>query len=149
MSDYNFGGWGHFGFAAHDDAALDTTYAGNVFTLGEVATIKRSQGIPDDAHLYDITFELSSMPTGAGAPSKISFYLARDSGGTKPLTQVKTVDIVKTLVATSATGGAQANIEVDFHSTSGVGPTLYNTIYIVAKVDAGSASADIYLSWRS
>jgi len=147
MSDYNYGGWGHFGFAAKDAASLTASYTAN--TLGQEANISRSQGVPDDAHLYDILFELSSMATGAGAPSSVSFYIARDSGGTQPLTQVHTATIVKALGGASATGGAHALIQADFHSTSGVGPTAYNTLYVIARLDTGTATSDVFLSWRS
>ena len=102
MSDYNYGGWGHYGFAANDNGTITASYT--ALTLGQVAGITRSQGVPDDAHLYDILFELSSMVTGAGAPGNISFYLARDSAGTKPLTPILTAPIVTALGAAVATG---------------------------------------------
>ena len=149
MSDYNYGGWGHYGFAANDNGTITASYT--ALTLGQVAGITRSQGVPDDAHLYDILFELSSMVTGAGAPGNISFYLARDNAGTKPLTPILTAPIVTSLGADVATGGAHANIEVDFHSTSGVGPTAYNTLYLIVRHDgsADDVTADVFLSWRS
>lgn len=149
MSDYNYGGWGHYGFAAHAGASNDLDGSYDDFAVGQVAGIARSQGVPDDAHLYDILFELSDMATGAGAPSAVSFYLARDSAGTQPLTQVHTATIVKALGGASAVGGAHALIQADFHSTSGVGPTAYNTLYVIARLNTGTATPNIYLSWRS
>jgi hypothetical protein len=147
MSDYNYGGWGHFGFAANDSIDLDTSY--DEFILEKDASVKRSQGIPDDAHIYDILFEFSSMATSGATPTQVSFYLARDAAGTKPLTQIFTTSIIKALGAAAATGGARQKVEVDFHSTSPVGPSKFNSIYVIAKVDASTADATAYLSWRS
>jgi len=147
MSDYNYGGWGHFGFASNDSIDLDTSY--DDFVLGVDASVKRSQGIPDDAHIYDILFEFSSMATSGATPTQVSFYLARDAAGTQPLTQVFTTPIIKALLAAAATGGARQKIEVDFHSTTPVGPTAFNDVYLIAKVDASTANAKAYLSWRS
>ena len=149
MSDYNYGGWGHYGFAAADDQTITASYT--AISLGQVAGISRSQGVPDDAHLYDIVFELTSLASGAGAPSNISFYVARDSGGVKPLTSIITAPIVTALGGGGTTGGAHALIQADFHSTSGVGPTAYNTLYLIVRHDgsADNVTADIFLSWRS
>lgn len=150
MSDFCYDGWGRFGFAAAPDSStLAATYA--AYAMGEEAAVIRSQGVPDDAHLYDIVFELTSMATGAGAPSQVSFYLARDSAGTKPLTEIYTVDIVKALGAAAATGGARQLIAADFHSLAGVGPRAFQDLYLIAKHDAASGTSGMqaYLSWRS
>jgi hypothetical protein len=89
------------------------------------------------------------MATSGATPTQVSFYLARDAAGTQPLTQVFTTPIIKALLAAAATGGARQKIEVDFHSTTPVGPTAFNEVYLIAKVDASTANAKAYLSWRS
>ena len=142
----NHNGWNHFGFAAKDAISLSTTLA--VHELTEDTSVKRSNGVPDDCHLYDILFELSAMNTSGATPSQVSFYLARDVAGAKPLTEIFTVNIVKTLGAASATGGATKRVEIDFHATPGVGPAAYNSIYVIAAVDQSTATATAYLSWR-
>jgi len=147
MSDFCYSGWGLFGFAAKDGASLTASYTAN--TLGTESGIARSIGVPDDAHLYDILFEFSAMPTGAGAPTSISFYLARDAAGTQPLTAVHTVNIVKALGAAAATGGARAVLAVDFHSTTAVGKNEYNDLHLISLLDVGTATTDVLLSWRA
>ena len=143
MSTYN--GWSRSGFAAANAISLTTSYT--AFVLEEVAAVKRSQGVPDDAHLYDILFELSAMATSGSTPTSVSFYIARDAAGTKPLTQAQTANIVKALGAAAATGGAQARLEVDFHSTLPVGGNAFNSLYLIAKLDAATATSQVYLNW--
>lgn len=148
MPDYQFGGWSRYGFAAKAAMSLTTSYQG--LALGEDAAVKRSKGAPDDSHLYDILFEFTTLPTGAGSPSQVSFYLARDAAGTQPLTPVMTATITRALGSAAATkGGAYAKVEADFHAIPGVGPDQYNDLYLVVKLDAGTATANAYQSWRS
>ena len=143
----NFNGWQRSGFAAKDAMSLTTSYVAHELT--QDATVSRSQGVPDDAHLYDLCFEFSAMATSGTTPTQVSYYLARDSGGTQPLTEVFTLGIVKALGAAAATGGATQRMEVDFHSTSAVGASAYNSVYLIVLVDAGTATAAAYLNWRA
>jgi hypothetical protein len=146
MSDFSNGGWGTIGFAANDEALLTASYV--AFLVGKDAAVKRSQGIPDDGHIYDVLFELSVMSAVAPSPTEISFYIARDAAGTMPLTEVYTVPIVKALLAAAVTGGARQRVEVDFHSKVPVGARQFNDLYVIAKLDAVTATAIIRVNWR-
>lgn len=147
MSSYSHGGWGHFGFAANDGISLTTSPT--AFALAQDATVSRSQGVPDDSLLYEMLFELSAMATSGSTPTQVIYYLARDAAGTQPLTNVYIVDIVKALLVAAATGGCLQRMEVDYHSTDPQGANGYNTVYLIALVDQGTATAAAYLSWRA
>lgn len=147
MSDFSVDGWGRSGFAAVDGASLTASFSAHA--VGKDASVPRSQGVPDDGQLYDILFELTAMSATAPSPTSLTFYVARDAAGTQPLTDAVTVNIVKALLAAAVTGGARTRLKVDFHSMSAKGANGYNTLYVIARVDAVTATATVYLNWRA
>ncbi|MDF1699572.1 MAG: hypothetical protein P1V36_00230 [Planctomycetota bacterium] len=147
MGNHSNSGWSRRGYAADDDASLTTSYL--AVAVGTNSAVARSSGFPDDCHIYDVTFELSAMPTSSGIPTKLTFYIARDSGGTQPLTPVYEVDIVKALGAVAATGGAYQRVEAEVWSDDYTGPLERGDLYVVAKVDVGTATAETRVKWRS
>jgi hypothetical protein len=142
---YEYAGWSRRGMAADDSQALTTTYT--AYTVGTNANVARSSGFPDDCFLHDIRFQLSAMATTGTIPTQVWFYIALDAAGTKPLTNIYKVDIVKALGATAATGGCRQIIELAVNHDDYTGPLNRGDLYVIARMDQGTATAKTVVNW--
>ena len=97
----------------------------------------RAAAMPNDAYLESVEFEISSIASSA---AKVTVYLARDSAGDVPITTTALAGSEQTITTglATATDGA-----VVFTATTP------GTLYVVAKTDTGTCTANIRLNWRS
>jgi hypothetical protein len=143
MSNYN--GWRRLGHTADSGVSLSNTFAVTALT-GSDATLGGSD-IPTVGNLQNIEFELTSISTAVS----VTMYLARDSVGDYPITPSVGSGATQNINTgiTSGKGSVIFTIEYDYKHFAGVSNSTAGTIYLVAKVNAGSATAQVRLNWRS
>ena len=141
-SDPRYGGFNHAGISYKHQAALTATY--QVFTLtADTTNCARTAVVPPFALLKNTNFELDTI---AGGASKVTYYLARDIAGDIPVTTVFTADVVFGLT-TATKGTAIACIDLDYHY-QGLAAEVIGTLYLVVKLNAGTANGNIRQHWR-
>jgi phage tail sheath gpL-like len=141
-SDPRYGGFNHAGISYKHQAALTATY--QVFTLtADTTNCARTAVVPPFALLKNTNFELDTI---AGGASKVTYYLARDAAGDIPVTMVYTADVVFGLT-TATKGTAIACIDLDYHY-QGLAAEVIGTLYLVVKLNAGTANGNIRQHWR-
>lgn len=112
--------------------ALSTSYA----VLGLDGTPSGARALADRVSLGLAELALSSI---AGGATKVTWYVCRDLTRDQPLTDEIQSDIVTG--TTAGAGGCAATFEGAILVSSG------GTIYIAAKLDAGTADAVARVSW--
>jgi phage tail sheath gpL-like len=141
-SDPRYGGFNHAGISYKHQAALTAAY--QVFTLtADTTNCARTAVVPPFALLKNTNFELDTI---AGGASKVTYYLARDVAGDIPVTTVFTADVVFGLT-TATKGTAIACIDLDYHY-QGLAAEVIGTLYLVVKLNAGTANGNIRQHWR-
>ena len=141
-SDPRYGGFNHAGISYKHQAALTATY--QVFTLtADTTNCPRTAVVPTFALLKNTNFELDTI---AGGASKVTYYLARDVAGDIPVTMVYTADVVFGLT-TATKGTAIACIDLDYHYQA-LAVEVIGTLYLVVKLNAGTANGNIRQHWR-
>jgi len=143
MTYYN--GWRNTGYTGDSAVSLDTSFAVTALTGGD-ATVGGSS-IPTVCNLQNIEFELTSISSA----TSVTMYLARDSVGDYPITPSVGSGATQNISVgiTSGKGSVMYTIEYDYKHFSAVSNSTSGTLYLVAKVDAGSATAQVRLNWRS
>jgi hypothetical protein len=134
----------HFsGVSYKHEAALTTTK--QVFALtADTVTNPFSVPVPNDCTLKQLNFELDTI---AGGASSVTYFLARDLAGDIPVTPEASASV--TFGFTTATKGtAIACIDLEHHYQE-LGSEVRGTLYIVVKVNAGTANANIRLYWQA
>lgn len=117
------------------------TSLGTAFTaieLGADATLG-GQKIASQCYLDKIFFTWKSISTAAN----FTFYLAYDSAGEFPITDPQEAVVFKT--------GKTATTKVNAADLAGAAYTQTkqgSSIFLIAKVDAGSCTAEVVLVWR-
>ena len=112
--------------------ALSTSYA----VLGLDGTPSGARALADRVSLGLAELALTSI---AGGATKVTWYVCRDLTRNQPLTDEIQSDIVTG--TTAGAGGCAATFEGAILVSSG------GTIYIAAKLDAGTADAVARVSW--
>ncbi len=141
-SDPRYGGFNHAGISYKHQAALTTAY--QVFTLtADTTNCARTAAVPPFAELKNINFELDTI---AGGASKVTFYLARDLAGDIPVTGELSANVVFGL-STATKGTALACIDLDYHY-QGLAAEVIGTLFLVVKLNAGTANGNIRQHWR-
>lgn len=141
-SDPRYGGFNHAGISYKHQAALTTSY--QVFTLtADTTNCARTAAVPPFAELKNINFELDTI---AGGASKVTFYLARDLAGDIPVTGELSANVVFGL-STATKGTALACIDLDYHY-QGLAAEVIGTLFLVVKLNAGTANGNIRQHWR-
>ena len=144
-----YGAWSRAGTAALR-STIDTTVAGNIYALTtSAANFPISGGPPDNTYVWldSITFELSNI--AAGPASTITFFLARDAAGDRPITPQTTTTLVLGATTPATRRGVSVLIERPYVNELVATIDVSETIYCVATVDAGTADIDIRLNWRA
>ena len=137
-----------YGYSYDHAVSLSGTYGVFPVTI-DASNSSRSASMPNDAYLESVEFEISSIASSA---AKVTVYLARDSAGDVPITSTALAGSQQTIttgLATATDGAAVFTINKDYHYDSGVGATTPGTLYVVAKTDTGTCTANIRLNWRS
>jgi|TARA_R100000455_G_C6265843_1_gene121105 hypothetical protein len=117
------------------------TSLGTAFTaieLGADATLG-GQAIAAQCYLDKIFFTWKSISTAAN----FTWYLAYDSGGEFPITDPQEAVTFKT----GKTGTTKVNA-ADLAGAAYVSTNQGTSIHLIAKVDAGSCTAEVVLVWR-
>jgi hypothetical protein len=141
-SDPRYGGFNHAGISYKHQAALTTSY--QVFTLtADQTNCLRTANVPPFAELKNINFELDTI---AGGASKVTFYLARDLAGDIPVTGELSANVVFGLT-TATKGTALACIDLDYHY-QGLAAEVLGTLFLVVKLNAGTANGNVRQHWR-
>lgn len=121
-----------------------TNSAQTVALTKDTTNYPRSFKVPRFGELRSIEVKCSSIASGAG---QVTCYLCRDSGGDEPIMAAATATIL-TGATTVNDGTAVLNLsELEWNWQSGSGNE--GTIYLNIELDAGTATADIYLNWRT
>jgi len=137
-----------YGYAYDHAVSLSATYAVLPLTI-DATNSSRSSELPNDAYLESVEFEISSIASSAAT---ITVYLSRDSAGDVPITTTAIVgaaQAITTGLATATDGAVVYTINKDYHYDSGVGATTPGTLYVVAKTNTGTCTANIRLNWRA
>ena len=134
----------HFSGVSYKHAAALTTTK-QVFALtADTVTCPFSVPVPNDCTLKQLNFELDTI---AGGASSVTYFLARDLAGDIPVTPEASASV--TFGFTTATKGtAIACIDLEHHYQE-LGSEVRGTLYIVVKVNAGTANANIRLYWQA
>jgi phage tail sheath gpL-like len=141
-SDPRYGGFNHAGISYKHQAALTTAY--QVFALtADPTNCPRTAAVPTFALLKNTNFELDTI---AGGASKVTYYLARDIAGDIPVTGTLSADVVFGLTA-ATNGTAIACIDLDYHY-QGLAAEVIGTLYLVVKLNAGTANCNVRQHWR-
>lgn len=134
----------HFsGVSYKHQAALTTSK--QVFTLTADTTNNAfSVLVPNDCTLKQINFELDTI---AGGASAVTYFLARDAAGDIPVTAETSTSV--TFGFTTATKGTAISCIDLEHHYQGLGAEVRGTLYLVVKVNSGTANANIRLYWQA
>lgn len=131
------------GVSYKHQAALTTTK--QVFPLTADTTNNAfSVLVPNDCTLKQVNFELDTI---AGGASSVTYFLARDAAGDIPVTPEATASV--TFGFTTATKGTAIACPDLEHHYQGLGVEVRGTLYLVVKVNAGTANANIRLYWQA
>jgi hypothetical protein len=126
------------GFAYKHNQSLTTTATIGVVTE-DLTNDAKSDDFPLTGSISSYAIELTSI---AGGATKITSYLAWDSAGDHPITP--TTDQTITLGPTSGKGGISLAVDIAYKvPASGTA----GEVYIVAKTDAGTATASTRIYW--
>lgn len=123
-------------YSAGRQTSLGTAYT--AIELGADATLG-GQAVAAQCYLDKIFFTWKSIVTAAN----FSWYLAYDSGGEYPITDPQETVTFKT----GKTGTTKVNA-ADLAGCSYRVTEQGQTIYLIAKVDAGTVTAEVVLVWR-
>jgi hypothetical protein len=134
----------HFSGASYKHQAALTT-SKQVFALtADTTNNPLSVPVPNDCALKQLNFELDTI---AGGASSVTYFLARDLAGDIPVTPEASASV--TFGFTTATKGtAIACVDIEHHYQE-LGSEVRGTLYIVVKVNAGTANANIRLYWQA
>lgn len=142
-SDPRYGGFNHAGISYKHQAAL--TAANQVFALtADTTNCPRTAVVPPFALLKNVNFELDTI---AGGASKVTFYLSRDIAGDIPVTGTLSADVVFGLTTATKGTAVAACIDLDYHY-QGLAAEVLGTLYLVVKLNAGTANGNVRLHWR-
>jgi|TARA_R110000824_G_C15227090_1_gene678111 hypothetical protein len=129
------------------DHQSDITATATAFPCTVDATnAVEAANFPRNCNVQSIEF---SIDTIASSAASIHMYLARDAAGDIPLTPGSTSGATQTIQtgATTATDGGViflVDADVNFHT----GHSVADTIYVIAKTDTGTCTANIRVNWR-
>ncbi|HIA03660.1 MAG TPA: hypothetical protein EYN66_17440 [Myxococcales bacterium] len=140
----------HYGYSYHHAGTAPTTLTTSYQAFpvtADTTNSPRSLVFPDDCSLVTVEFEVTAKSTAVS----ITMYLARDSAGVVPFTPHTTSGATQTISigSTPSKGSALFGIDDDFHYDGSVANTTSGTLYVIAKADAGTPTANIRVSWRS
>ena len=137
------------GFIANTTAptSIGTSYAiGKMVTLdgsGVPAQDPKAQRMPSACHWSDLEINVSAISTAA----TLTVFLSWDVLGNYPATSESAAATLVTGISTATLGGAVFALDV-FRTFPSVA-TLSGTLYLHAKVDAGSVTiAAVRLQWN-
>ena len=140
-----YGGWKSIGFSYKHQASLTST--ATAFACAVDATnADEAVNFPPNCNVQSVEF---SIDTIASSAAKVHMYLARDAAGDIPLTPGATSGATQTIqvgASTPTDGGAVflVDADVNFHTDHSVA----DTVYVVAKTDTGTCTANIRVNWR-
>ena len=121
-----------------------TNSAQTVALTKDTTNYPRSHNVPRFGELRSIEVKCSSIAAGA---AQVTCHLCRDSGADEPVMAPITAAI-QTGATTATDGTAVLNLsELEWNWQAGSGNE--GTIYLNIELDAGTATADIYLNWRT
>ena len=129
--------YSRFGFSGKSAASLSTTVT--VFPCSTDGSIPQAVAFPRSAYIDSVEFQLTS----SGGCATVTMFLARDADGDRPITDSTTKALVvgKT---TAASSGVRFPIGCDVHFD---GSSVVDQIYVVARVNASTATATIRVNW--
>jgi hypothetical protein len=142
-----------YGYSFRRVVAADTpssfTSSDQIFAITQDSTnSSRSSLFPNDCYISTIEFQFDTLSTA----TSVTMYVTRDSNGDVPLTPGVTSGATQTIttgVTTATAGGAVFTVDTDFHFDDSVSNATSGTIYVIAKVDAGTPTGKIRVNWRS
>ena len=126
-------------FSCSASTALSTSYAAAEIT-DTTGTDSRAKVLPTECYLYRLEGTLTSISSA----TELTWYLAKDSAGQKPITPEKTV----TIVDPDADGSGGCSTAVDSAHAFDVDSTG-TSLYVHAKTDAGTCSMVARLTWEA
>lgn len=126
-------------FSCSASTALTTSYASA--EVGELTgTDSRAKPIPTEAYLYRLEATLTSISSA----TKLTWFVAKDSAGEKPITPAVEVTILD--ADSDGSGGCSTALDtaiaLDADSAGG-------SLYVHAKTDAGTATAVFRITHES
>jgi len=136
-----------FGYAYKNAASLTSTFTVHAVTVDSTNS-PESSALPNNSFLESVELEISSIASSA---DDITLYLARDSAGDVPITGFHLAGAtqkISTGLATATDGAVVFTVNKDYHFDSGVSATTSGTLFVVAKTDTGTCTANIRLNWR-
>ena len=126
-------------FSVGASASLTTSYSSS--EVGEItATDSKASPIPTEGYLYRLEATLTSISSA----TKITWYLAKDSAGEKPMTPAVEVDILD--ADSDASGGCNTALDTAIALD---GDMNGSSVYVHAKTDAGTATAVFRITHES
>ena len=137
----------HFGYSYHHGSTspANITTAFQVFPVTvDTTNSTNSASFPDDCNIQSIEFEITALSGAAN----VTMFLARDSAGDIPITNEYTQNVTIGDTTTTKAGAIFSN-EIDYHFDGSVANTTRGTIYVVAKVNSGTPTANIRVNWRA
>jgi hypothetical protein len=126
-------------FSCSASTALSTSYAAAEIT-DTTGTDSRAKVLPTEAYLYRLEGTLTSIVTA----TTVTWYIAKDAAGNKPITDEKTESILD--ADSSGSGGINTIIDsaIAFDDDSSG-----TSLYVHAKTNAGTASMVARITWEA
>jgi len=143
MSNPRYAGYSRAGASYKHAASLTNAYAVFPVTIDAVSAPRADVTQP----FINVNSVVANLTSIAGGATSVTFYLAHDSLGDFALSPTYTVNIQPGLT-TAATGSAAQPVGIDYSYLARANENL-GTIYIVAKLNAGTATGAIWVNWKA
>lgn len=143
MSNPRYAGYSRAGASYKHAASLTNAYAVFPVTIDAVSAPRADVTQP----FINVNSVVANLTSIAGGATSVTFYLAHDSLGDFALSPTYTTNIQPGLT-TAATGSAAQPVGIDYSYLARANENL-GTIYIVAKLNAGTATGAIWVNWKA
>ena len=140
--------WSKAGYSYGTQSSITTTYRGAAATA-DTTNSPESFRFPDTGNIQTVEVYFTGLSTTGQV---CTIYLSRDSAGDVGITPTtnSASQTIQAALAASSAGFCAFEIGRDFNFDSGVASTTSGTIYVMIKLDTGTATtAAVRVNWRA
>ena len=140
--------WNKAGYSYGTLSSVSTTFQA-VATTADTTNSPESFRFPDSGNVQTVELYFTGL---SGTGQICTMYLCRDSAGDVGITPITNdaSQAIQSALTTGNAGFAVFEVGRDFHFDSSVANTTSGTIYVMIKLDGGSATtATVRVNWRA
>lgn len=140
--------WSKAGYSYGTQSSITTTYRGAAATA-DTTNSPESFRFPDRGNVQTVEIYFTGL---SGTGQVCTMYLSRDSAGDVGVTPItnSASQVIQSALTTGSAGFAAFEVGRDFHFDSSVASTTSGTIYVMIKLDGGTATAAaVRVNWRA